>query len=96
MSLAELLETGCLAESGTEPKLSKPSRKLMDTFLVGSRAWAKGYCRAACIVAQHQAALDLMILEKSGAILFADTTSEATLDPITKSPFIFDPSTREL
>ncbi len=68
----------------------------MDTFLVGSRAWAKGYCRAACIVAQHQAALDLMILEKSGAILIADTTSEATLDPITKSPFIFDPSTREL
>ena len=68
----------------------------MDVILIGSRAWAKGYCQGACILAQYQAALDLLILENSGEILAADTTSMTTPDPISNLPFAFDPVTREV
>lgn len=96
MSLATLLETGFHTESGLDPKLSKRSQEIMDIFMIGSRAWSKGYCRAACILAQYQAAFDLMILEKSGTTLAANMTFHATPNPITDKPFVFDPTTREL
>lgn len=96
MSLAQLLKTTFLTESEIDPKLSKRSQEIMGIFMMGSGAWSKGYCKAACILAQYQAAFDLMILEKSVAILIADTTSEATPDPISHSPFVFDPATRVL
>lgn len=96
ISLATLLETGFHTESGLDPKLSKRSQEIMGYFMIGSRAWPQGYCRAACVLAQYQAAFDLMMLEKSGTTLAANMTFHATPDPITDKPFVFDPTTREL
>jgi hypothetical protein len=64
--------------------------------LTGSEAWLRGYLHAAVVSSQHQAALDLLMLEQDGVTLGAADAARATHDPMTGLPFIFDPSKREL
>ncbi len=45
-------------------ELSSESRAIADMFLIGARAWSKGYVRSTVKVAQFEAAMDLLILEK--------------------------------
>lgn len=77
-------------------KLSNDSRELIGIFYVGANTWARGYVRAAVIQQQYQAALDLMILEKSGRALSGDSTREVPPNPLDGMPFTFDPGTRVL
>jgi hypothetical protein len=96
LTLAECRDHGAEFTDESDSHLSEKSRKLMDIFFVGIKSWAKGYVRAASISAQDEAALDLLILEKSGRKLVPELTAEVTRDPLGGSPFLFDPATRVL
>ena len=76
--------------------LSKESREISEIFLIGSRAWNRGYLRSATICKQYEAAMDLLILEQSGIVLDEDSSTSLAPDPLTDKPFVFDPSTRRL
>lgn len=76
--------------------LSAEMRRLMDIHWDGSENWGKGYARAAATRAMTLAALDLLILEKSGTTPTADSVSKVALDPISGEAFSFDPQTRTL
>lgn len=77
-------------------KLSKDSREIVQIFYIAANTWGRGFVRAAVIQQQYQAALDLMILEKSGRALSADSTKEVPPNPLDGLPFAFDPGTRVL
>jgi hypothetical protein len=77
-------------------QLSGKSRQIAKALFCGSKAWATGYIRVASISAQYQAAFDLLILEKSGRKLVPELAAEVTRDPISGTPFLFDPATRVL
>ncbi len=76
--------------------LSPESRGFSDMLSVGRQSWARGYIRAATTVTQHQVAIDLMVLEKSGILLDTSSPHSLTADPVSGSQFIFDPVTRTL
>ena len=95
-SLATMHPRLSLAVRDDLKSFSKKSRDIYDSVLVGSENWGKGYFRAAVIVAQHQAALDLLILEKQGVTLNRESATGVSRDPLTEKPFDFDPASRTL
>ncbi len=95
MSLAEVMNHDLL-RPGVTSHLSEESKSLLEGVSSGPKSWLEGYIRAARIHQQHQAALDLLILEKGGAKLADADASRITLDPASGAPFVFDPSSREL
>ncbi len=76
--------------------LTEESREIAEIFLVGSKAWSRGYVRAATIVRQSETAMDLLVLEQSGVVLDAASADSLAPDPLTGRPFVFDPSNRTL
>ncbi|MES2996920.1 MAG: hypothetical protein V4733_08930 [Verrucomicrobiota bacterium] len=76
--------------------LSPEGNEYALTLTTGLNAWGKGYQRAASIHALRLAALDLLILEKSGTALTAEITGKISPEPATGRPFVFDASTRIL
>lgn len=85
-----------LQPSGDTSHLSGQGRKVIEILSIGQKSWAGGFIRAAGIHHQSQAALDLLILEKSGIPLTAASSERVTRDPTSGSPFIFDPASRKL
>lgn len=75
-------------------KLSRGSWELLEMCQVGAGNWGKGYARAGTIRARSLAALDLLILEKTGATLAADSTAGVTFEPLSDERFLYDPATR--
>ncbi len=75
--------------------LSEEGRNIL-SMLTGVNYWIDGYIRAAVVTAQHRAAIELLILEKSGAELSETDAKRVFLDPLTGDPFDFDPIKREL
>jgi hypothetical protein len=96
MSLAEMPKDPGIAVPGDLKKMSTKSREIYNIFMIGNRAWSKGYQRASVKMAQYQAGLDLLILEKEGGRLTPDSTGNVTHDPLAGKPFDFDPATRTL
>ncbi|MFD0893919.1 hypothetical protein KBB96_10890 [Luteolibacter ambystomatis] len=76
--------------------LSRASREILQSLMIGSKAWNKGYMRAMSVLSQHQAALDLMILEKGGIVTQGGPAGGVTRDPIDGQPFVFDMARRTL
>ena len=77
-------------------KLSRGSWDLLEMFQIGAGKWGHGYARAAAVRARNLAALDLLILEKSGTALTADTVSKVNTEPLSEGTFIYDPTTRTI
>ncbi len=96
MRLAEMVKDPGIAVPGDAKKLSAKSNQLYDLLMIGSKSWSKGYQRAAVIMAQSQAAFDLLILEQNGATLTSGSSNGVTPDPLAEKPFTFDPATRTL
>ena len=71
-------------------------REIIDSTRVGSEGMAKGYARIACLRVMTLAALDLLILEKSGTTLTTDSASQVAPEPLTGDAFFYDPITRIL
>ncbi|MEI6176767.1 MAG: hypothetical protein WCS43_07740 [Verrucomicrobiota bacterium] len=81
---------------GTTSKLSEEGRSILQDLSIGLDSWRKGYARSAVVNAQGRAAMDLLILEKSGVKIVADDVGRITRDPVSGKPFVFDPIKREL
>jgi hypothetical protein len=96
MSFEEFARQDYEFNSAPFAQLSGKSRQIAKKLFRGINSWVKGYARAASISAQYQAAFDLLILEKSGKKLVPGLAAEITRDPISGSPFLFDPATRVL
>jgi hypothetical protein len=104
LTLAEFLDHGAEFPDESDSHLSEKSREIMDFFFGDGKSggkwkWAgerqvKSIVRAASISAQYEAAFDLLILEKSGRKLVPELMAEVTRDPLSGSPFLFDPATR--
>lgn len=77
-------------------KLSEEGRGILDVLSIGLAGWESGYARAAVVLAQGQAAMDLLLLEKSGTKIGAEDAGRITRDPVSGQPFVFDPAKREL
>lgn len=77
-------------------KLSPGSWELLRLLQIGAGKWGYGYARAASIRAGNLAALDLLILEKSGTVLTADTVSKVNPEPLSEEAFLYDPATRTI
>lgn len=58
-------------------------------------AWTKGLVRSHVVELYHAAAMDLLIREKAGEDL-SKLTETYLLNPVTKLPFKFDPTTRSM
>lgn len=95
-SLQGLATTRDPVEKEDLSKLSRKSRDLYGMFFIGADAWSKGFVRAAVISNQYQAAMDLLISEKSGQTLNAESIGSATREPIEGRSFVLDPETREI
>jgi len=76
--------------------LSKEGRDVIKSLSIGLSSWTRGYVTAATRQAQSRAALDLLILEKSGASLTTAAAGQVTRDPVSGSPFVLDPAARTL
>ncbi|HVJ45672.1 MAG TPA: hypothetical protein VM511_04750, partial [Luteolibacter sp.] len=74
MSLAELVNQAD-PSLGAFSHLSQKSRELGDLFYVSAGSWVWGAVRGEIIRKEYQAALDLLILEKSGRPLDAETSA---------------------
>jgi hypothetical protein len=96
MNFEELTSQGNGFSSAPFTQLSEKSREIEKALSINSQSWAKSYARAASDFAQYQAALDLLILEKSGKKLVPELAAEITRDPLSGLPFLFDPATRAL
>jgi hypothetical protein len=77
-------------------RLSIEGRSIIDLISSGRKSWIRGYARAAAVQQQYQAAMDLLILEKSGATLTSADAGRITHDPVSGSPFVFDAASRQL
>jgi len=77
-------------------KLSRGSWELLEMCQIGAGKWGQGYARAGTIRAQSLAALELLILEKTGATLAADSTAGVTSEPLSEARFLYDPATRTI
>lgn len=96
MKLEEFLGGKGLSFPPIDPSLSPQSREIMSTLMIGSRAWGRGYARAACTIGQYQAALDLMIIEKEGKALVGGPVVQVPHDPVSEEPFTLDLTSRTL
>lgn len=77
-------------------KLSRGSWELLELCQVGAGNWGKGYARAGSVRARNLAALELLVLEKTGATLAADSTAGVTFEPLSEARFLYDPATRTI
>lgn len=77
-------------------KLSEEGRGILVDLNSGLNDWGKDYARLALVLAQGRAAMDLLILEKSGVKIVADDVGRITRDPVSGKPFVFDPVKREV
>ncbi len=89
-SLSELFDALDMPEPEDFPKLSHKGREWLGTFWIGNKAWAKGYARAASIIARNQAALDLLIRERESS------AGEPGVDLLSGQSLVFDPAARTL
>ncbi|HEX7262042.1 MAG TPA: hypothetical protein VF258_09520, partial [Luteolibacter sp.] len=94
-SLADLMNYDFQAAGGVS-HLSEEGRSIMDLNSTGYNAWPQCYANQATIQQQYQAALDLLILEKSGATLTPADASRIAHDPVSGSPFVFDAASRQI
>lgn len=76
--------------------LSKEGREMIDVLCAGPHSWTQGYLKSAAAGAQHHAALDLLVLEKSGVVLAAADAERVTRDSVSGSTFVFDATKRTL
>lgn len=76
--------------------LSEQSRGIAAEISVGCKAWTKGYVRAASKLAAHQAAIDLMLLEKSGETLDQAAVEKIFVEPVSGMRFAYEPASRTL
>lgn len=76
-------------------ELSEKSGEILGWTSIGSRAWYRGFVRAAMVHAQGDAALELLQREQDGEDLTTLTACN-TINPLTHEPFEFDPVTRTL
>ena len=96
MSWAEFAEKGVSSLGEGMSGFSEKGQEMAEAFLVGNAAWGKGYMRSASVIALHEAALDLMILEQGGETLAADSVARLKTDPVSGLSYRFDPATRTL
>ena len=94
-SFADLL-TYDLILPGTVSHLSEEGRKIINDISIGSQSWSKGYVRSAAVHHQYQAAMELLIQEKTGATLTSAEADRVTRDPGSGLPFVFDAASRKL
>lgn len=75
-------------------KLSQQGADFAKFCSFGYQSWPAGWRRMISSHALDLAALDLLILEKSGVTLSAESTQAIGHDPATGKPFLFHPATR--
>ena len=95
-SWAEFAEKGVSSLGEGMSGFSEKGQEMAEAFLVGHASWGKGYMRSASVIALHEAALDLMILEQGGEILAAESVARLKTDPVSGLNYRFDPATRTL
>ncbi len=76
--------------------LSDKSREMAEECAIGAPAWLKGYTRAASVMAIHEAAIDLLIMEQKGETLGTESAARLKPDPVSGKGYHFDPATRTL
>ncbi|MEO7098581.1 MAG: hypothetical protein ABI162_04410 [Luteolibacter sp.] len=94
-SLADLMNYKIVCPGGVS-HLSEEGRGIIDTISTGDESWFQGYVQAAAVHQQHQAALDLLILEKAGTTLTPADANRITREPVSGLPFVFDAVSRKL
>lgn len=95
-SWQKFAQDGCQSLLDGMDGFSGKSAEMAATFSVGNAAWNKGYMRAASVMAIHQAALDLLILEQNGETLTPQSIARLNPDPVSGKAYRFDPATRTL
>lgn len=95
-SWQEFAENGCHSLLEGMDGFSGKSREIAESFYIGTPSWHKGYMRAASVMAIHEAALDLLILQQNGESLAAASVAKLKVDPVSGKPYRFDPATRTL
>ncbi len=81
--------------SPTIPEDLSSESKLFVELISGVMDWRKGFSRASVLVAQYDAAFDLLIRERNGMDL-SGLKETFVMNPVTELPFDYDPLTREL
>ena len=76
--------------------LSSESREIVETLQIGSKAWAKGYARAASMVAFYDAGMELLAREGAGETLGPRAGESLARDPIDGRAYQYDPAHRTL
>jgi hypothetical protein len=92
----DFASNGCHSLQDGMDEFSGKSLEIAEAFYIGTPAWHKGYLRAASVVAIHQAALDLLILEQNGETLTSQSISRLGPDPVSGKAYRFDAATRTL
>ena len=85
----------CSFFSPTVPEDLSSEGKLFVEMVSGVMDWRKGFSRASVLVAQYDAAFDLLIRERNGMDL-SGLKETFVVNPVTELPFDYDPLTREL
>lgn len=96
MSWGEFTKQRCEPLQEGFSHLSEQSRGIAKEFFIGCKAWTKGYVRAASVLASHQAALNLMMLEKAGENLDGASVEKIMVEPVSGTRFSYDPKSRTL
>ena len=91
-----LADVATAFQAPTDVSHLSPEGREVIADLTKEFGWAKGYVRAATVHAQHQAALELLILEQGGATLTDTDAARITPDPVSGLPFGFDAAKRVL
>jgi hypothetical protein len=94
--LADLLTYDGNASNEFYRDLSEESREIADIFMIGTQSWAKGFVRAAMKVAQYDAAMELLILERKEGSIGAEDSEGVVTNPINGKAFEYDAVTRKL
>ncbi len=76
--------------------LSSATSETLDQLSNGMGAWTRGYVRAAVVGAMNQAVMELVLIERAGEPLSADSVSSVTRNPYDGTEFAYDPGTRML
>lgn len=93
-SLADLKDLPGIEPSAFS-QLSPESREVGDLMVGGSGKWGNGFVREAVRQRMGLAAMDLIILERSGAgAAGADVMERLPRNPLNGAPFRYDPATR--
>lgn len=76
--------------------LSEDSQEIAGMFMIGARAWAKGYVHTGLSVAQYDAAMELLIIERKEGSIGAEAAERVVHNPINGEAFEYDPVSRTL